>query len=113
MWKFGNREWVLDGNLRPGGIGVDPLKNPPSLLQKYCIRTPDSNLESLFTLAKYKDDVQIKSIANQTIILKTTIKKPQPFSLSIRQDGALSVSDYLISRDDPSDRLYYIVMFFL
>ena len=83
-------------HLWPGGIGVDPLKNPPSLLQKYCIKTPDSNLESLFTLAKYKDDVQIKSIANQTIILKTTIKKPQPFSLSIRQDGALIVSDYLL-----------------
>ncbi len=96
MWKFGNREWVLDGNLRPGGIGVDPLVNPPSTLQKYCIKTPDSNFSSLLALTKYKDEIKLKSIANQTLILKATIKKPQPFSLSIRQDGALSVSDYLL-----------------
>jgi hypothetical protein len=96
VWKFGNREWVLDGNLRPGGIGVNPLENPPSLLQKYCIKTPDSNISSLVALTKYKDEAKLKSIANQTLILKATIKKPQPFSLSIRQDGALIVSGYLL-----------------
>jgi len=96
VWKFGNREWVLDGDVGPGGIGVDPLENPPSLLQKYCIKTPDSNFSSLLALAKYKDEVQLKSIANQTLILKATIKKPQPFSLSIRQDRALIVSGYLL-----------------
>ena len=98
MWKFGNRERVLDGDAGPGGIGVDPLANPPSLLEIkiFALNTPDSNFSSLLALAKYKYEVQLKSIANQTIILKTTIKKPQPFSLSIRQDGALSVSDYLL-----------------
>jgi len=96
VWKFGNREWVLDGNLQPDGIGVNPLYNPPSLLQKYCIKTPDSNLSSLLALTKYKEKVKLKSIVNQPLILKATTKKPQPFSLSIQQDGALIVSGYLL-----------------